>query len=287
MKLVLKIASIGALGLLLLFVALSLAMNPLLAKVLRAGVTSATGTATLLASVDLGLVSGRLDLSGFAIANPEGFSDEPFLALESGRVEIESVAALLGDAVELRSIELDGVRLQVEAHGLDTNYGAILETMRGLPDGEQGSQPPSEGGPSKTLTVGRIVVTGIRAELVLDTKLAGGSSAITIPRLEVDGFSTAGSTAQNVARLTRAVLEALLQAVLEQGGNVLPTALLGDLEQELGDLRGTIEEGARGAIQAIQQGAPLEEVGQGALQAADEVKDAVKGLLGKPKKPKK
>lgn len=282
MKLVLKIASIGALGLVLLVVALSLAMNPLLGKVLRAGVTRATGTQTSLASVDLGLVSGRLELGGFAIANPEGFRDEPFLALDEGRVDVATFS-LLGDTVEIPSIELSGVQLNVEAHGLSTNYRAILDNMRSGSDGDGGGGGTDDG-PRKSLRIDRIVVTDIRCALHLDGPIAGGSGAVTVPKVEIEGFAGDGSTTRNVAELTRALVEALLQAVLEEGGDIFPGELLSDLRGELGDLRETIEEGARGVIDAIEEGVPLEDVEDGVKGAAKEVGEAVKDLLNKGKR---
>lgn len=239
MKLVLKIASIGVLGLVLLVVAFSLAVNPLLGKVLRAGVTRATGTETTLASVDLGLVSGRLELAGFAIANPEGFRDEPFLALEDGRVSV-ATSSLFSDTVEVRTLELSGVVLNVEARGTSTNYGALIEHMR---QGSAGGEPSGEPGDGarKTLAIDRIVVTDIACALHLDVPLADGSGTIRVPEVVIEDFRSDGTTAANVAKLTRALVEALLDAVLEAGGGILPGALLGDLREELGDLGETLE----------------------------------------------
>jgi hypothetical protein len=284
MKLVLKIASIGVLGLVLLVVALSLVMNPLLGKVLRAGVTRATGTETSLASVDLGLVSGRLELEGFAIANPEGFRDEPFLALDQGRVQV-ATTSLLGDTIEIPSIELSGVQLNVEAHGLSTNYRAILDHMQ-AGSGDEGGEGADDG-PQKSLRIDRIVVTDIRCALHLDAPIADGSGAIQVPRVEIEDFASDGSTSHNVAKLSRALVEALLEAVLEEGGDLFPGEILTDLKGELGDLRATLEDGARGVIESIGDGAPLEKVGADVAGAAQEVGATLKGLFDKDGKKKK
>ena len=259
MKLIAKIAVLGAAAVVLLGIAASLALDPALEKAVERGTSYGTGTETTLGAIDLSLFSGRLALDELSSQNPEGFRDEPFLALGKGVLDVET-ASLFGDRIEIPSILLEGITLNIEKRGGSTNYGAILEHLQQLsPDaaGAADEKPPAapepEAGPLRTLHVASFVMTDIDAALHLDIPLVAASASVHVPRVEIIDFDTRGTTREVVAKLTRALVDALLHAVVEAGGDVVPADILANLDAELGALRAALDGDTSGLVETVRQ----------------------------------
>jgi hypothetical protein len=269
-KLVLKVALIGAAALVLLGVALVLALDPLVTAAVEKGASYATGTPASVRSIDVGLFSGKLDLAGLSIGNPPGFRDEPFLELGSAKVEVQA-ASLFGEAIQVDLIALDGVTLNLERKGGKTNHGAILEHLEQISGAGKPEEPPADEpeapGEARTLRVTRVVVTDVTASLHLDVPLVAGSGTVHVPRFEIEDFVSDGSTTEIVAKLVSALVQAILQSVVTAGGDVLPGDLLRDLRGQLG---------------ALGEGLDVE-AGK-VLDGAKETLGGLKGLFGGKKK---
>lgn len=244
MKLVIKLLAVGALGIVLLVVAAGLALDPLVQGAIEKGGSLATGTRTSVEAVDVGLWSGRIELTELSVDNPGGFRDEAFLRFASARLDADAIG-LLSPTVDVPLFALEGLTVNIERTGNGTNYGAILDHLEGLSGGESSTSKPDEPAsdettpPSEapaepqqqTLRIGRILVSDVTANVHLDLALAQTSNTLQLERFELNDFESTGTPDENVARLTRAIVRALLDSVAASGG--LPADLAADLKGEL------------------------------------------------------
>jgi hypothetical protein len=258
MKLLVRLA-IAAVLLLLLVLGLVLVFaGPLVKGAIETGGTWATGVETCVENVSAGLVGGELSIEGLTLANPPGFHAQPFLGLRAAHGAWET-RSLFSDEIHVRELALDGLALRIERNAKGTNYGAILEHLKGLSGGAGGAQPPAEAGRRRTLVVDRIVVRDVLAELELaDVPLAAGSYKVSVPRLQIDGFRSDGTTTEIVGKLLGAIVESALSASLDAGQGVFPADVLKDLRGKLKAAPGVLKE-AQDALQKA--GQSIEDLG--------------------------
>jgi hypothetical protein len=251
-------------------VAVIVFVDPLIEEAVERGATYGTGVETTLGGVDAGLLSGELGLDELSVANPAGFRPEPFLAMKSGRAKWDN-RSLVSDTIEIEELVFDGVTLNLERTDGKTNYGVILDNLGKLSSKDDA---PAEDGPKKTIKIGLIEIKNIKAGVHMSgVPLADGLS-VDIPRITIEDFDSSGDMDEVVAKVTRAVLDAILAAVLEAGANILPTDLLKDLGGEVADLGKAIGKEA---------GAVLKDVGKGVEKSVGEVLKGAEGLFN-PKK---
>jgi hypothetical protein len=235
-----KLAPKLGLGLFALLVLLALAvfffLDSLVRSAVEKGGTHATGTPVDLATADLALFGGKLDLEGFTVANPPGFRDEPFVRMGTMHADWQS-GTLFSDELVIDELAIDGIAINLERASGATNFGKILDHVKSR-GGKPDPDAPPDAGPKKTLIVKRIVITDIGATVHLDgVPLLGGSFAVKVPRIEIADFKSDGSTKEIIAKLSGAVIDAVLAATVDAGDAVLPKELVADLKRDLADVK--------------------------------------------------
>ena len=220
-----------AASLLVVVIGLFLSLDALAKAAVEHAGTSALGVATRLESADIGVFSGEFRLRGLTVANPEGFAEEHFLALDEGHIEL-SLGTLMGERIEAPLLELSGVSLALETSPAGTNYGVILDHMgsgRNERAGEGGPRPSGEdGGSGKTFVIDRILIRDVEARLRLSA--AGLGTGVTIGFDEIE-LSDVGGREYTIAELAGLIVRTLLAAVARSGE--LPPELTGVLERSL------------------------------------------------------
>ena len=270
MKLLKRIALIGLAGLVLVAAAgWFFASRVARVAVERAG-TYALGVETRLAELDLGIVSGVLDLGDLSIANPEGFGTPHFLTLADGRFEV-SLGTLTSDRVEAPLLELSGIQLSLEKREGRTNYGAILARLEEVSGGGAETKEPAEGG-GKSFLLHEVVLRDVKAHV--DLLPEGGQLTVvdvTLPELRLHGIGEGGAP---LSAIVGEIIQALLAAVVEAGAGRIPDAVLGDLRAGLAQvLEAQIDERAGAVLEAFGADAAVEE----AVKEAGGVLDKVLG----------
>jgi hypothetical protein len=194
------------------------------------GGSAALGVPTHLEGASLSPLRGALALEGLVVENPPGFEERPFLSLRRGRGEVE-LASLRGDVVRIPLVELEGIEFLLQRREGRSNYGVILEHLESRKTPEES---PAETG--RQVHAKRLVLRDIRVDFAL-LPLGGEltRARVTIPQLVLEDLGNSDEGA-SVAQISARVVEALLQAALQAGGQVLSPALLGDLKQGLGRL---------------------------------------------------
>jgi hypothetical protein len=250
----------GALILVVLLVVLGagvfLFFDRIVAASIEKGATYATGVETKVGGIDASPFAGSFSIDDLSVANPQGFRDEPFVNLASTRASWEN-GTILSDSIHVREFALDGVVVNLERTGGKTNYGTILDHVEKLspPSGEPPAKSEESSGSSRELKIDRLVIRNVKTALHL-SGIAGaaGSFQVEVPEIVIEDFNSRGSTGEIVAKLTRAVIEALLSSSLQAGRNVFPDDLLKDLGGQLEGLEKVLGDQAEGMLKDLDSG---------------------------------
>lgn len=133
--------------------------------------SEAVGTQVTLNSVDIDLQSGRADLGGFTIANPEGYSTDYAFALDNIVVQLDPASVAGREVIVIREIIVDGASVIAELRSLrESNLRELADNIQGnLPDKKPVTEPePSSEYTGPNLRVERFRFTNADISLVSD-----------------------------------------------------------------------------------------------------------------------
>ncbi len=270
------------------------------------GTSYALAVPTTLQRADVGITTGSFDMEGLNVANPEGFDTPHFMNLDSAGVAV-SFESLSKDVVELPSLTLDGIDVNLQKTGNGSNYGVILENLKRFEsEGDDAASKDSEG---KKFIIKKVTITNIVVHAAL-LPIGGDATKLDLKVPEIiltDVGSGADGGGVPMGKLAAIIVKAVFSAVVEKAGGLLPADMLGDLTGGLGQLTSLGDMGIGMAAQAAEElgdiaGQITDEVGdvaadaqkaaEGAVEdatdkakdavddAKDKAEDAIKGILG-------
>jgi hypothetical protein len=206
------------------------------------GGTYALGVDTTLESMDVGMLSGSVDLARLSVGNPQGFSTPHFLRLDDGRFAV-SLGTLMDDKVVAPELVLSGVNMNLERKGGKANYSVIIDNLKRFesdekPDAETptGAESPKEG---KKFVIEKVAINDVRVQV--DLLPLGGELTrvpLRIERVELENVGSGSDGGIMLAQLTALLTEAILSAVVEKGGDLIPAEISGELAKGLEGLEG-------------------------------------------------
>ncbi|MAB88888.1 MAG: hypothetical protein CMJ90_05465 [Planctomycetes bacterium] len=248
---------------------------------IEAAGAQALGVKTAVEACDVGFLSGTFAMRGLRVANPEGFGDAAFLALADASVAV-SGWTLMSDTIELPSLTLNGIRVNL-VHGVGgSNYGALMKNLEKFqgsgsqpaPEAPAGGAAPGEGEPSsvdasdeegKRFVIRRLLVEDVVVNVVPLKELFTEVS-IPIDRIELKDVGSDSDKGVLLADVAGIVVEAILSRA--SVSSALP-AVVGDaLQGQLGQLSGLSGAGAK----------MLDDLGKQIGGVPSGVGDALKGL---------
>lgn len=245
----------------------------------------ALGVKTAVEACDVGFLSGTFAMRGLSVANPEGFGEEAFLALADAAVAV-SGWTLMSDKVEVPSLALSGIRVNL-IHGVGgSNYGALMENLEEFQG--SGSQPATEApagggapgeGESRSVDVSeeegkRFVIRRLLVEdvvvNVVPLKELFTEVSIPIDRIELKDVGSDSDKGVLLADVAGIVVEAILsrasvssdlpavvgdalQGQLAQlsGLRDAGTRMLNDLEKQIGGVPGGVGDAIKGLTKGL------------------------------------
>jgi len=235
------------------------------------GSTYALGVPTTLGSANIGILSGEFTMKDLDVANPDGFDGDYFFQLDEGFVAV-SLGSLRQDTVEIPTLALTGVRMNLQKKGGKANYKVITENLKRL---ESGNSPDEDGGsgePGKSFMIHEIVIRDVH--VTVDVLPIGGElTRIEIPIEEVR-LTEIGSETLTTAEVTSRVIKMILAAVVRNGAT-LPADLVDDLG---GALRGLADLGNIDITQIADIAGTADTIGKKIETVGKSVDDALKGL---------
>ena len=267
-------------------------IDSLARKGIEYGTTYATGVTTTLDKLHIGLLAGRLTMGGLQIDNPEGFETPFFFMLGDGEVDV-SLGALREGMVEVPTVNLSHVHMYLEKTADGENYKIIMENLKKLKsaDGEQADEEQAKG---KRFVIREVMIEDVNVDVELFTLgKERRSLKVHIPEIQLSNLGMDSDEGVVLSQMTGILIRSILLAVVQQSGDLLPSAMLNGLEEGLAGLQGLGKVGMQvftGVGEQLDQvGEQLEEgakqVGEGVDKAAKDVGEALDGLgdMFKPK----
>ncbi len=132
--------------------------------------SKALGTTLAIDVLDIDPRHGTFHMTGFSIANPEGYGRTNAVALESMDIEI-AVASLFSPTMIVHRVEINSPHFVYEQNGTTDNISAFLTNVvsfLGEPQAEPEPDPtdsPKPTGPSKTVIVEQLDINDIQFHL--------------------------------------------------------------------------------------------------------------------------
>jgi len=260
MKIALRIVAAVVLIIVVLGVVLVFSLDALIRRGIETVGSRSLGVDVELSRAHLSIPRGKLTLSGFRIANPDGYKTDSLFEAERASVTIRP-AALFQDELTIDSIVLESPRVTVEQSLGGTNISKVLGGIKGeAPEMEK----REEKGEEKTYRVKTLSITG--AEVTFSSFLTAKAPAtVPLPDIEMNDISSADGKGLVLAGVIEKVLLNMIQSALKAGGGIIPSDMINDVS---GDLRQLAPEFTDDAL------------GQ-AKGAVGKAREAVKGLFGK------
>ncbi|MEM9373518.1 MAG: hypothetical protein AAGA55_07725 [Planctomycetota bacterium] len=237
------------------------------------GGTYATGVDTTVDTVDVSLTGGTFAMSGFELANPEGFSSPHFLSLSDTSVAINPNATS-SETITLSTLTLDGISVYLDQGGAPSNYQAILNNLQRFESGSEPAPESESSGPK--LVIESLIIENIDVHLanMPGVSLLAGDVAVNVPQIELQNVG--GDEPMTFGEIVGLVVKTVLAASVEAGGGIIPVDVLGQLTGGLGSLE-SLQDMGIDAVGAF--GEQLEgQIGNVTEQAEQVVEDAVEDL---------
>ena len=281
MKTLIKMVAVLLILLVLATVAVALYIDTIAKTAIERGATYALGVETTLGSADVGLLSGTFSMGDMTIANPPGFESPYFTHLGQGDVEV-ALKTLRQETVELPTLTLTDLEIYLDKKEGKANYDVILENLKRF-ESQENAQDDSGG---KKFIINEVSIKNIMVHVQL-LPLGGDLTKLDVPidevRLHDVGSGTDGSVL--MSELTSVIIKAVLAAIVQKGGGLIPSDILGDLGQGLGSLAEMGLDAATGLGEGIKDTAGgLDEITEGLGDAIKNIGDGLGGLLGGDKK---
>ncbi|MDP3516206.1 MAG: hypothetical protein Q8S94_03470 [Pseudohongiella sp.] len=137
--------------------------DSLVRRAIEVAGTNALGTEVKVNSVKLDLMAGTATLSGFSIANPEGFSRADMLRFDELNLAID-LPSLNTDVVRINSIRPMNPYVLYEMQGSRSNLDVVRERFASSP----APTPPASGSAQLVMAINEVVISGIQATLNSD-----------------------------------------------------------------------------------------------------------------------
>lgn len=190
------------------------------------GATYALGVDTTLDGINVGLLSGEVGMNKLHVANPSGFDKDHFLQFGDGEVEV-SLGSLLEDRVVVPRLVIDDISMNIERKVIQANYEVILENLKRLSSSDESAAP----GGGKKFVINNLVLNDIVITLTIGTL----ELPVKIPKIELANVGQA-ENGVIIAQLTGILVSALIEALVENAGMLLPADMLADLNGALAQL---------------------------------------------------
>lgn len=258
-------------------------------KGVEEGSTYALAVPTTLDSADVGVLSGSFEMKGLTVANPEGFSTPHFLKLGSGGVKV-SLGSLREDVVTLPNLALSDIDINVQQTAGGSNVGAILNNLKRFESGEK-PKTPEPAGEAKRFIVNELRIENVKVHV--NAAPLGGqgmTTTLNVPEIVMKDIGSDTGKGVLLGELADIVVKALVGAIRDAGGDILPADLLNQLDSGLADLESLKSMGIEVVNDLGKQATErLDDAKQQVEQKADELKkegekavEGIKDLLKKP-----
>jgi uncharacterized protein involved in outer membrane biogenesis len=267
MKKLFKILAAILVVLVVLAIPLLIWLDAVVLKTFNAAAPAALGVPATLQKASFRPLRGKASLKGLHIGNPEGYKTDGLLDLASVSVDLDT-SSLLSDTIIIDKIAIDGLVVTYEKGLLNSNLGALLDSLSSgeekPKEDEAKEEQTAEKKPGKKVVIKKLMISDSKMVFSITGAAAltgGGGLPIPLPAITLTDL---GQEEEGVT-----VVEAI-QRVLKAIAGATGTAIAGS-----GKLIGK-------GVGAVGEGAMA--VGEGAVDAGKAVVggvgDAGKAVVG-------
>lgn len=187
-----------------------------------------TKTEVKLGGVSISILGGSAKLNGFVLGNPEGYKTA--YAMEADTVGVAlAPSSVLADKVIVRSVLVDGARVNIEGSPSDNNLTKILANVQAVAGSGSGAttQDGKPAGGGKKLQVDDLTIKNCKLSITL--KLLGGKT-VTAPLPDIhltnlgqgpEGITPAALIQEILGKVTAQAGPVVLDAAKNLGGNAI------------------------------------------------------------------
>ncbi|PWN07301.1 AsmA family protein [Rhodohalobacter mucosus] len=211
----------GLAGILILLIAAAITLIMSVNLIVKSGIeevgSEMTGTAVTVERVSISPFSGSGQISGFRVANPDGFSQPDAMVIDDFSIELD-LFSLFSDEIVIHEVLINGPSVYVEQKVPENNINEIMSHMRDVPSGEASDA---------SIVIERFVMTGGSVELY--TEIAGEQTArVEINDIELNDLGRGGGSqaAEDVIReIAERVAGESLRGAARSGGEQIRDAI--------------------------------------------------------------
>lgn len=272
MKKLSKTVCITLAAVLVLIIIVLTAINLFADLALKMGIESAASRAlnvgVSVGDVELSILGGKVNIENLRINNPPGYQHDKLLELKRAGVKIE-VSSLLGNVVNVKQINLDGVDITLEQRGISgNNLQDIISSL-----GTKEKKESSPGG--KKLHIENLEISDITVKVKL-LPVPGKTDTITLKLSPIRMTDLGSDNKLDTAKLSGKILLAIADGVAKQGAGKLPGELVDTMRLTLDKTIELSETASKEGKKIIEAGKEVikdgKDMGQG-------VAEGLKGLL--------
>lgn len=280
MKKLIKLIALLVVVLIIALVAAFFYINSIAKTAVEKGGTYALGVSTTLRSAGVKPLAGEFSMSGLNVANPEGYKSSHFLTLGEGDVAV-SLGTLMKDVVKLPHLNLSDIDMNLEKKDGKANYQAIMDNLKKL-----SSDKPADPN-AKKFVIENVNIRNVKVHV----DMMGQNVEVPIESITLKNVGSDGSGV-DMGQLAGVLTKSIFAAVVQAGGGLIPTEMLGDLTNGLAGLANLDKLGEIANVKALgdlagkageiagEAGKAVEGAGKAAEDIADKAKEGLGGLLG-------
>lgn len=196
--------------------------DAILESMIERNLGSVTGVEAEVQGVDSKPFQGEFVIQALTLSNPDGFKTPYILAVD--RLEVQLDPQTLGqDIVQIQSIAVEGVQIQIEQK-LDRNN--LIKIIDQLEPSKGSSSGSGQGEQGKQVEIDRLTIRNIDAQL----KVSAIANIGVTKSLEIEDIEVSNLDAYNAeGKLVEAISGAVASAILGEIGKsaVDPGSLIG------------------------------------------------------------
>lgn len=209
----------------------------LLDRAVKAGIETLgpeiTDTSVTVEKVGISLLSGKGEMKGLVIGNPEGYKTESALRLGSVKVSID-INTILSDRIVIKEVVIDGPDITYETSATGNNISQIMRNIESSGDGDKGKDS-AKSKKEKGFQINDLIIRNGKIRLGATTE-KGEALKIALPDMHLKniGKGSNGITARALAgEVFGSFHKGIITAVAGSGGYLGET--LKDTSKKVGE----------------------------------------------------
>ncbi|MBI4657353.1 MAG: AsmA family protein [Verrucomicrobia bacterium] len=171
-----------------------------------------------LKEVNLSVWSGKGELRGLVVGNPEGFKTRSAINLGSVSLALKP-SSLLSEKIIIRSIHVHAPEVTFEGGLRGSNLSKVLDNIEAATNGQEVRTEGTDEKAGRKIQVDELVITGGRINLSM-TALQGKSAPVPLPDIHLTGLGK-GPDGITARELLKHFLKTMLQKTVSTVGGAL------------------------------------------------------------------